>query len=305
MHGWLLLLATLAQASGFRCDLSRLAAKPAVLLIGENHCHEGSKRVGRAVTGYAVDGTLAGAFEGLYPGKEAAVLKNSPWTLTPRSRFFGIENRFSHGLVYSYFASAMQRICEKSDAEVGDAALSMLSYNDYFADAWRQAKRRDPALSAGPAGALAERAEAGNAPRPDEIKALSRQDFARLNAILYAIHVEYVAMANARLSSLGLAASLTPSRTPGSGDSVERLIVPVRDREMADSIEDIYCASAEDGRMTVAVVGADHLPGLRRHLLEDSNNAVQVFTRRSDQQAEQLIADLARLAAWAYRPAGR
>ncbi|MFA6092304.1 MAG: hypothetical protein WCU88_01970 [Elusimicrobiota bacterium] len=101
------------------------------------------------------------------------------------------------------------------------------------------------------------------------------------------IYTQLVALTNESfLPALGLTQELIPidafreiSKHDLSRASEDNrlLMIQVRDRDMADSLADIYCAAADDnGKNVVAMIGGGHIPGVLERLREWSDNRIQI-----------------------------
>jgi pheromone shutdown protein TraB len=94
------------------------------------------------------------------------------------------------------------------------------------------------------------------------------------------VNARYVALADQEfLDDMGLSKELFPVPERVQGDdvesqlkmekalrSLETIIVPLRDRDMADGIADIYCRAADEGRNLVVSLGGGHYDGITARL---------------------------------------
>ena len=310
----LLAAAQLAQAQGFPCRFDALPSRPPIVLIGENHCDDGSRAVKRQAWKLAAAGALAVGQEGLYPGDENVLFADAGLTPTPSSALFGIEQPFSHGLVLSYFAGESGKVCEVTDDDAEYSAVAGISRNQALRYAWKLALDdqggRD-LLRTSHAARLLDHGARGFPVTREQFKALSPQDFDELLRLMRVVNNFYVKAANEELDALGLQQPLTPlpielhkpplpqeqAQLDAAERSVDPVILPVRNRMMSANLESAYCAAASTGRALVAVVGSAHLPGMMAILARDSGGQVSLSTLDSERDAQRAMDALASLAA--------
>ena len=301
-----------ALAGGFPCDVGALPRKPMIVLIGENHCDPGSRKVKRDAWQRALRGELAVGQEGVYYGGERQFYQMLNLPAGPNTLLFGIEQEFSHGLVTSYFAGESINVCGKTvDDSAYSSALS-LSDNLPYQKAWEivlEENGGNALLRRSHAARLLDHGAHGRPITEAEFQALSQDDFNDMLRLMRLMNNVFVEAANDNLASLGLTQPLVPlpkevhepatpaerAQIKAAEDSIDAVIIPVRNRAMVANLERVYCSVAPTGRQVVAVVGAAHVPGMMQLLREDAGGAVQVHSLDSKNAPEDALQALGNL----------
>jgi hypothetical protein len=310
-----------------RCDLGRSKSLPALVLVGGDHEYHPDSReddgeapldepgpynsetsansdeVNSLAVRYAAEGRLFAAFEAarsraFYPGAEDLIFSEFGVKRQGRSRVFGIEAPFAHGLASSYVYATTNPSWE--------GFLFYLRLNPYLCGAWQDVRESlgsgDEASGLAAVADLIERSRAAavlDPRRPDEIRGANSGHF---YGLLERVNARFVDLANENLASLGISEPLvapapasSPCRAPGASKnpllarscqlrfqawrrSFKIIEVPLRDRDMFDNIADVYCRAAREGKALVVSVGANHVPGIERLLRRWSGGRIPLTT---------------------------
>ncbi|MFA6092006.1 MAG: hypothetical protein WCU88_05230 [Elusimicrobiota bacterium] len=298
---------TVKDSGRAHCDLGKFQRLPALLLIGENHCRDSSTKVKDEMTALGAEGKIFAAFEAadmrvVYPWNADLLYADFGAARTERSRIFGIDSPFAHGLAISYgYASGTASICAKDPHKDSFARfIKALRNNPYLQRSWEEV--RDAPLSAEDSGlaGLLNAIEEARTSSEDISRAasqpLSEEGYPSFLRIAARVNARYVAMANERyLPDLGLTDRLTPYpeiRGPWALRKIlpdwsfaqaddAKITVPVRNRDMFDNIADIYCLAAAEGKNMAVSMGADHVPGVEGYLRRWSGDAIPLKAERS------------------------
>lgn len=310
----LVLLAVAASAQTFPCRLDALPQRPPLVLIGENHCDPGSRAVKEDAWKRAALGELAMGQEGLFPGDEPIFLKSRGLPDGPDALVFGIEQPFSHGLILSYFAGSSGKVCERTVEDAVYSDVRGMNDNPTLRMAWKVTFDEEGGhalLRRSRAARLIDDATRGFRVSRAQFDALTPEEHADLLRLLREVNNVYVDAANHQLAALGLSQALTPlpldlhepplpeerQQLHAAHESIEAVILPVRNLMMAANLERVYCSVAPSGRAVVAVVGSQHLPGLVALLEAASGGTLSVSTHDSERDPSGGLSLLASLAA--------
>lgn len=308
----LLAAAQSALAGGFPCDLSALPRKPVIALIGENHCDAGSRKVKNDAWARALRGELAVGQEGVYYGAESKFYEMLHLPAGPDSLLFGIEQEFSHGLVMSYFAGESVNVCGKTEDDSAYSSALSLSDNLPYQQAWEIVLEENGGhalLRRSHAARLLEHGAHGRPITKAEFEALNQADFDDMLHLMRLMNDVFVESANEHLEDLGLTKPLVPlpkevhapptpqekAQLKAANDSIDAVIIPVRNRTMVANLERVYCSVAPTGRQVVAVVGLNHVAGMLELLRADAAGAVEVHALDSEHAADDALQALGHL----------
>lgn len=283
------------------CDLGAFARLPTLLLIGESHGSLHSLRVKKSAVDLAADGRLfvaleAGGTMAAYPWMVDQLHSSLGSVRTDKSRLFGIESPFPHGLFMTYLVAA--EAASRPMAAL-DMLRGLLHYNHYALRCW------DDVLAGplqGDALSLARGIDkslqrAAGAPLLDSTSEDS------LSLLARRLNARYVALANERYRS-ELDGRLFAAAEDRGSDRQTRalsgdagfLVKAVRDRDLAENIIDVYCAAAQEGRHAAASVGSAHVPGVRKLLVEWSGGRLVPEVMSSEASSQAVLARLQALA---------
>jgi len=297
-----------AMSEGFPCDLRRFQRLPKLLLIGENHCDRGSKAVKEAAVRSAGEGTFFTGLEAaenhaLYQNNAEAALEAYGLEADADSRVFGIESALPHGLIGTYFYAegkgggswceepAWRRILLHFFTMVQDNPFLRYSWDKAYADAEGYAGSRLREV-AGRIQAILQ--EPGYDPSA-AAGSFSKKDSELFQELALSLNSAYVDLVNEKyLARLGLSEPAPKARDGITSIDIfygklAKVLIDIRDRDMAKAVEGLYCYAASEGKNVAAIVGAAHVPGIRAHLERDSAGLADLTAARSDRQHETIL----------------
>ncbi|MFA6092007.1 MAG: hypothetical protein WCU88_05235 [Elusimicrobiota bacterium] len=281
-----------ADSGRFHCDLGKFQKLPALLLIGENHCSKSSVKVKAEMAARGAKGEIFAAFEvaglrAVYPWTSDFLFTDFKVARTEQSRLFGIESPFAHGISISYiYASGGGATCEQNSPSAAFSRFVLyLRNNPFLQRSWEEVRAVPPTPDDRSSGIteLSDKIERARTAPGAEVQAIvesfHEDDVKDFQKILARVNARYVAMANETyLPDLGITKKLRPYPDVIWRDSMENILIPVRNRDMFDNIADIYCRAAEEGKNLAISMGSAHLPGVEGYLRQWSQDRIPLRT---------------------------